>query len=1070
MLCQEGEANAPEQLTMLQNGTVIREVKQIVAYTFSDKGQDQLKNMRKAIKRQLASKELKGHKAADTLRCLSNALEAGHGHGLEVYMPATRLLPGKSMVLDPPGWTDRPFLKLLVGKAGSSTSAYNYLLSVAGLRGCLDTDRVQRMDSNAVLAVKKAGLYPALLKCDFIGSLNKGSWPGRRLLATQQEALAQYLWSVTQDPAELAVHLQGTAFDIGQSLGSANYTLDVLLTAGKWLDMGISKGTSAGLEPNHSCSFVNAFSVLNTEWTGIRTIMQWMLEQLGNWKPDNEVVKEHDKLQAAATAQAKAQAKAGTEAEVSPVVVLAEASVQADIDQTWKQVQQQTYHTLKLCLSCMSSRKLQVEGRIISAYLRLGQMEMAESIKQHKSQADSVAWYADQACHAGLPMLRLISEVCDDVTWLESLMLTMAVPPHSSAHEDLGDEVVTAEQALQMAVEYMSLTAWTAEQYASTFPWQLAGSMHSISPLAAWALDRCNHAWECIKQVEGWLAEPGAETKWPSLWKLMVDLDFHKHQLVRELCHSLDLGDPAKGLQPWSSVPDDVRMQLWHMLGTPANTTAFIEDTFYDASQANQLTHYSSDRFLRMQHVIMAGINRAHQFGMPAVAVGPGSAACHGNITLPNNTLPPGYFVPPSSKAKAEASLEHGCPLDVGISQGNQHPLIDLQPLLRVKPSAHTHRNAMLPQHRGKRKKRGNGAEPDLDTDLDDQQAEPRKDIQSEAEAAPDAPAVGKKAEANWTAASSDALFRSASAMKQVLSLQALFGGANTADEAERLTQLGWMAVLLAKGCCYMYQDSSGSWLRFVSLGFYGYSTSCWLLSSVEVETPDGTFKTMMKLSGWQADEKEDSAPTPLFHMCGSQVDHLYKNQQLYAINTEIALPCMTGGNGLGWFCHTDLEDVILFGLQKGLPLSTAQLMLLAHMLRLKLPRGAEQQEAISVARALLCKLFPDMMAEVTDVVLRKFYGQVDPIPTGLPPTSLADPSLLDILLQMQAQLPDGLPNDLQSVLAATHHFRAQLERPTNPMYKASQGKHNELACINQCSGPPAWGWSTSMLSNDWAS
>lgn len=43
------------------------------------------------------------------------------------------------MVLDPHGWTDHPFLKLLVGKAESSTSAYNYLLFVAGLRGCLDT-------------------------------------------------------------------------------------------------------------------------------------------------------------------------------------------------------------------------------------------------------------------------------------------------------------------------------------------------------------------------------------------------------------------------------------------------------------------------------------------------------------------------------------------------------------------------------------------------------------------------------------------------------------------------------------------------------------------------------------------------------------------------------------------------------------------------------------------------------------------------------------------------------------------------------------------------------------------
>ena len=227
--------------------------------------------------------------------------------------------------------------------------------------------------------------------------------------------------------------------------------------------------------------FANVFSVLDTEWTSIKTIMQWMLEQLENWKPDNEVVEEYDKLKAAAKAQA----------EMSPgKVVLAEARVQADIDQSWKQMQQQTYHTLKLCLSCMSSRKLQVEGCIIIAYLKLVQGEMAESIKQLNSQADSVAWYADQACHAGLPMLRSISEVCDDVAWLESLMLTMEAPLPSLVHKDLADEVVTAEQALQMAVEYMSLTAWTADQYASAFPWQLAGTMHAISRLAEWALGR----------------------------------------------------------------------------------------------------------------------------------------------------------------------------------------------------------------------------------------------------------------------------------------------------------------------------------------------------------------------------------------------------------------------------------------------------------------------------------------------------------------------------------------------------------------------------------------------------
>jgi len=284
-------------------------------------------------------------------------------------------------------------------------------------------------------------------------------------------------------------------------------------------------------------------------------------------------------------------------------------------------MRQQTNHTLHLCLMCMSNRKLQVHGRIIFAYLKLGHVEMAESLKQHKSQASSMAWYADRACLAGLPMLRMISEVGDDVSWLESLMLTVSVRFPSSARDELPDEIETAQHVLHLAVEYMSLTAWTTAQHSCTFPWQLAGAMHSKTEVAKWSLERSQFSWECIKKVEAWLAQPDAQSKWPYLSKLMGDLDFHKHQLVRELCHSLDMGDPAKGLKPWSMDLEDVRIQLWHMLGTPANTKMFIEDIFCDIRLANRLTGYNADRFLRMQHVIMAGINRANAFGMPVVLV-----------------------------------------------------------------------------------------------------------------------------------------------------------------------------------------------------------------------------------------------------------------------------------------------------------------------------------------------------------------------------------------------------------------------------------------------------------------
>lgn len=220
---------------------------------------------------------------------------------------------------------------------------------------------------------------------------------------------------------------------------------------------------------------------------------------------------------------------------------------------------------------------------------------------------------------------------------------------------------------------------------------------------------------------------------------------------------------------------------------------------------------------------------------------------------------------------------------------------------------------------------------------------------------------------------------------------------------------------------------------------------------------------------------------------------HLHKNNQLFAIRTEIALPCMTGSKGLGWFTKTEVDgwpganpntDVILFALQAGAPLTTQQLVLLSHMLGVQLPRltkGLEQESGISVGRALLKKLFPDMRPEEMDAVLRRI---IDRAPTDLPTSMLNDPFLLDILADMEVHLPDGLPEDLEGLRAAadrevnvTKEAGPEDKRKgrvitapsklTDPKYKA--GGKFEHACINHCSGSPAWAWSNSRLSNGWA-
>ena len=336
-----------------------------------------------------------------------------------------------------------------------------------------------------------------------------------------------------------------------------------------------------------------------------------------------------------------------------------------------------------------------------------------------------------------------------------------------------------------------------------------------------------------------------------------------------------------------------------------------------------------------------------------------------------------------------------------------------------MNPKPNAQKNAKLKERRDQKKRKMQaGSDSDSIVELKAEElkaGEPVKDKELKAEAATGAPAAGKATKAEWKAAGNEANFRSIAAMKQVLALHAMFGGASSADEAEQLTKQGWMSVLLFKGCCYMYQDSTEKWHRFVSLGFYGYAASCWLLSSTEVNC-EGETKLLLKLSGWQPSEEEDAPPTQSFHFTGHQVKALHDSGRLFGIKTEVALPCMTGSNGLGWFCQTEVDgepdfpgkqDVILFALQKGAPLSTAQLVLLADSI-----------------------------------------DQVDQAPCDLPPSTLADPSLLDILLlfQMKARLPGGLPSDAQSVLTAAHRHVVREANWTHSRYKASWGEHNACA------------------------
>lgn len=92
---------------------------------------------------------------ADTIKCISSAMMAGHNHGLEVYVPRTRLKPGGALVLDPPLLKFRPLLKIVIDEDAIGVGAANFLWTCAGVRGFHETDMCHRRDNDTHNSIKK---------------------------------------------------------------------------------------------------------------------------------------------------------------------------------------------------------------------------------------------------------------------------------------------------------------------------------------------------------------------------------------------------------------------------------------------------------------------------------------------------------------------------------------------------------------------------------------------------------------------------------------------------------------------------------------------------------------------------------------------------------------------------------------------------------------------------------------------------------------------------------------------------------------------------------------------------
>ena len=179
--------------------------------------------------------------AADHIRCLSSAMTVGHGHGLEPYMPNTRLVPGGPLVLDPPNANERPFIKEIVDEDSSGVAGAIFMFTTAGLRGFFDTDNCHRFNNDFHNAIKRAGLWPSSAKLVRVTTVNKGPWLGGDFLERKAETLVAMLSCICCDPLEMANPAEGIAFDQSLTLPPVFSDHDIssraTLTTNTWMDM-----------------------------------------------------------------------------------------------------------------------------------------------------------------------------------------------------------------------------------------------------------------------------------------------------------------------------------------------------------------------------------------------------------------------------------------------------------------------------------------------------------------------------------------------------------------------------------------------------------------------------------------------------------------------------------------------------------------------------------------------------------------------------------------------------------------------------------------------------------------
>ena len=609
--------------------------------------------------------------------------------------------------------------------------------------------------------------------------------------------------------------MEGFSYDTGNE-ALTEYDANTLHEAlAGLLDLRSFMSKSMSMEMKRWFSLTYVFPTLDKEWTGVKAVLEWMRVQLAEWAPDN--LAEMDAFQADMDLKADG---------LMPAEPVGAAKTDAEDlalrrQETLAQLRTKAKNTLHLAGMVAQDRKVQIHGRIIHAFSLIGRESVAMDLEQQHTQLDTVQWYANRAWDGGLAMCKQIAALPDSMEFLRATDIIQRLHMPNGDRDLFYDALETAELIFKMAVEHMSLTAWTDQVHAQTMPFTLAIGMHLEVELAEQGLYACARDWKAILEVvaavfnashpdvepvpgnsnydhdldtdphadlvNGELG-PGHATvagRFLFLKQLLEDLDFHKHQLVREACFLYSQGDVTSGMEPWNPLLPDGEQLLWQMFATPANTKFWCEDMFRDITGILGNRAFNCSRFSRMEAVVKASEMRASH-KMPHVSLSfqdVGSAALPKNIRQVRDAC----FAVQTDCQKAQMAEDEGMTFDLGQPFHGNAPLIDVTPLMDVPPS--------------KKKQKAEAADGPASTPGPASNAKPSKKT--------------------WKPAGQESNHKSVAA--RALIAEMLQKGW---QEKEQMAADSWWAVLLPKGLVFKYFDQElKTHRRFISLGYHGHAT-----------------------------------------------------------------------------------------------------------------------------------------------------------------------------------------------------------------------------------------------------